>query len=129
MDEAQRGPSEGAAEGGALRLWSRGLGRIALPLRMRETERRVDEGHLVINGRIREGKVNWEYRMTFEDDDMLGFLRLITRPPVAAHVAEVGGARLWFDVVGRAIRFFGALGKAVLTRTPKAVPIRAEEVE
>lgn len=88
-----------------MRLASKGLGKITLPLRF--TEARISEAPdcIVLEGAIKESKVNWTYRAELEDSDILNFVILAHSPPLADYIAEHVGLALF----GRALRAIAKL--------------------
>ena len=69
---------------------------------MRFTEARISEAPdcLVLEGAIKESKVNWTYKAELEDSDILNFIILAHSPAVADYIAEHVG----FALFGRALR-------------------------
>jgi len=78
-----------------MKLASKGLGKIALPFRF--TEARISEAPdcLVLEGIIKEKKVNWTYRAELEDSDLVNFLILARNPVIASYLADRVGLALF----------------------------------
>lgn len=83
-----------------MKLASKGLGKIALPFRF--TEARLSEAPdcLVLEGIIKEKKVNWTYRAELEDSDLINFLILARNPAIVSYLAD----RLGLALFGRFLR-------------------------
>lgn len=91
-----------------MRLASKGLGKITLPFRF--TEARISEATdcLVLEGTIKEKKVNWTYRAELEDSDILDFAILAHRPAVARYIAEHAGVAVFAEAARAAARLLGS---------------------
>jgi hypothetical protein len=83
-----------------MRLASKGLGKITLPFRF--TEARITEAPdcVVLEGGIKEKKVNWTYRAEVEDADLVNFVILARDPAVVGYLAE----RLGLGLLRKAAR-------------------------
>ncbi len=71
-----------------MRLASKGLGKVTLPFRFAEARITEAPDCLVLEGIIKEKKVNWPYRAEIEDSDIINFLILARSPAVAYYLAE-----------------------------------------
>ena len=70
-------------------LWSKGLGRLVLTIRLEERkEMRTDDAKLVMNGRM--GKPTfWDWSVDLDDHDVVDFLVFLKRPaPIRFMVAS-----------------------------------------
>ena len=87
-----------------MRLASKGLGKITLPFRF--TEARITEAPdcIVLEGMIREKKVNWTYRAEVEDADLVNFVIMARDPAVVGYLAERLGLRLFGKVARSALK-------------------------
>ncbi len=74
-----------------MRLASKGLGKITLPFRFTEASISEAPDCIVLEGAIKESKVNWTYRAELEDSDILNFLILAHTPALAGYIAERTG--------------------------------------
>ncbi|MFQ5697131.1 MAG: hypothetical protein ACE5IL_02470 [Myxococcota bacterium] len=84
-----------------MRLASRGLGRITLPIDFREAQVELrEDGSLWLTGRIEERTVRWDYRMRLEDSDLVRFIALARRACIRRYLAE----RVGLQLVGRIAR-------------------------
>lgn len=74
-------------------LWSKGLGRLILPMEIDQaTVRHVpDDGTLVVEGLIIAPKVRWDYSLTMTQQDLLDSIRLMTNTRVASYMARETG--------------------------------------
>lgn len=87
-----------------MRLASKGLGKITLPFRF--TEARITETPdcVVLEGMIKEKKVNWTYRAELEDADLVNFVILARDPAVVGYLAERLGLGLFGKVARSALK-------------------------
>jgi hypothetical protein len=83
-----------------MKLASKGLGKITLPFRF--TEARISEAadFLVLEGMIKEKKVNWTYRAELEDSDIINFMILARNPVIVSYIAD----RIGLALFGRLLR-------------------------
>ncbi|MBW2137918.1 MAG: hypothetical protein JRH06_10215 [Deltaproteobacteria bacterium] len=58
-----------------MRVWSKGLGNMTLNFDFDTCEANWEDDHLILTGWIRDPVV-WNYRITFEDRDLRGLIRL-----------------------------------------------------
>jgi hypothetical protein len=70
-----------------MRLASKGLGKVTLPFRFAGARITEAPDCLVLEGIIKEKKVNWPYRAEIEDSDIINFLILARSPAVASYLA------------------------------------------
>jgi hypothetical protein len=102
-----------------MRLWSRGLGRLVLPLELGKSRLDLTREHVVLSGTIREGKVVWDYRLRMTERDLLGFSRIACEPEVLDLMARHHGLGLLSTIAVRTLGFaWGLLCKAVGQGTP-----------
>ncbi|MBI3181056.1 MAG: hypothetical protein HYZ28_02810 [Myxococcales bacterium] len=87
-----------------MRLSSKGLGKVTLPFRLAEGRISSAAECLVLEGVIREGKVNWTYRAELEDGDILAFVLLARRRKMVTYLAERLGARLFVHLARAMLR-------------------------
>jgi hypothetical protein len=97
-----------------MKLASKGLGKIILPFRF--TEARISEAAdcLVLEGIIKEKKVNWTYRAELEDSDIINFVILARNPVIVSYIADRVGLALF----GRLLRSAVTLVLGVFRRAP-----------
>lgn len=87
-----------------MRLASKGLGRLTLPFALNEAEITLEDEELWFRGRIKEKKVNWDYRMRLEDEDIVNFVKLARHPQIIKFVAQKCGFSLLARVAGRIVK-------------------------
>jgi hypothetical protein len=107
-----------------VRLWSKGLGRLVLPLELGSARLDLTPEHVVLSGMIREGKVSWEYTVKLTEGDLLAFGGVATHPEILSFLAREHGAGLLWTITVRTLGFLGGLARTALGR---GAPIRAEE--
>jgi hypothetical protein len=107
-----------------MRLWSKGLGRLVLPLELATARLDLTPEHVVLSGMIREGKVAWEYTVKLTEADLVAFSRVATRPEVLSFLAREHGAGLLWTLAVRTLGFLAGLARAAIGR---GAPVRAEE--
>lgn len=78
-------------------VWSRGLGKLRLPLVLPEATLHVKPDVLTMEGEIEP--VCWRYAIRLGPQDLADFLNILARPETARFLAERGGLLLPF--VGR----------------------------
>jgi hypothetical protein len=69
-------------------LWSKGLGRLVLRMRLSERSKMdVEDGHLVMYGTM--GKPTfWDWSVNLDERDVVDFLVLLKRPDVVRYLVE-----------------------------------------
>jgi len=55
-------------------LWSKGLGRLLLPMDLGKATVEVEPDKLILKGRIVAPKVNWDYAASMYEEDLKDFL-------------------------------------------------------
>lgn len=78
-------------------VWSRGLGKLRLPLKLADATLHVEPDLLTMEGEIEP--VCWRYAIRLESQDLADFLNILARPETARFLAERSGLLLPF--VGR----------------------------
>lgn len=78
-------------------VWSRGLGKLRLPLKLPDATLHVKPDVLTMEGEIEP--VCWRYAIRLGPNDLADFLNILARPETASFLAERGGLLLPF--VGR----------------------------
>lgn len=78
-------------------VWSRGLGKLRLPLVLPDATLHVKPDLLMMEGEIEP--VCWRYAIRLGPNDLADFLDILARPETAKFLAERGGLLLPF--VGR----------------------------
>jgi hypothetical protein len=89
-----------------VRLASKGLGKITLPFRFAEARVTETPDYLILDGIIKEKKVNWTYHAEIEDVDLVNFLILARNPIIVSWIAERTGARLFGRFARAALNLF-----------------------
>lgn len=103
-----------------MKLWSKGLGKMTLPLALHTAELEPGADTLRFRGRIIEGKVNWNYLVSMDASDMLGFTRVVGGPEVLDYLARQKGLRLFVDLALPLPRFLWELLVSILR--PRRLP-------
>ncbi len=111
-----------------MKLWSKGLGKVTLPLELSRAEIEAGAESMRLRGRIVEGKVNWNYLVTMTGSDLIGFTKVAGDPRVVDHLARERGLGFLIAMVGPMLRFLGFLVAALLRRgeLPVYKPRRGE---
>ena len=78
-----------------MKLASKGLGKITLPFRFTEARISNTPDCLVLEGIIKEKKVNWTYRAELEDSDIINFVILARNPVIVSYLADHLGLALF----------------------------------
>ena len=107
-----------------MRLWSKGLGRLVLPLELGRARLDLTPEHVVLSGVIREGKVVWEYTVRLTEQDLLSFSGIAAHPEVLNYLARKHGWGLLWTIAVRTLGFLGGLLRAAIGRGEQ---IRSEE--
>jgi hypothetical protein len=98
-------------------LWSKGLGRVVLPMDFDEAEVEVEDGRLVFKGWIVAPKVYWDYWLSLEEKDVLDSMGLMANRDVVRHLARTGGLGFLALLVRRSVVFGLAFLRAELVKT------------
>lgn len=94
-------------------VWSRGLGKLRLPLVLPDATLNVKPDMLTMEGEI--VPVCWRYAIRLGPDDLADFLNILARPETARFLAERGGLLLPF--IGKLVlRIPGVLVSLLLGR-------------
>jgi hypothetical protein len=107
-----------------MRLWSKGLGRLVLPLELSCARVDLTPEHVVLSGTIREGKVAWEYAVRLTEEDLLSFSRLATDREILSYLARTHGSGLLWTITTRTFGFLRGLARAAIGR---GAAVRSEE--
>lgn len=107
-----------------MRLWSRGLGRLVLPLELGRARLDLTPDHVVLSGMIREGKVAWDYVVKLDGDDLIGFARVARTRIVLDFLAREHGLRLLGTIYRGGLGFLRGL---VRTAFGRGEPVVGEE--
>ncbi len=89
-------------------LWSKGLGRLVLPMDFDKAEVVVEDDRLVFKGLITAPKIRWDYWLSMEEKDVLDAMGIMADRGVMRHLAQEGGLRFLSMLVGRSL-VFGAV--------------------
>ena len=100
-----------------MKLASKGLGKIALPFRFTEARLSETPDCLVLEGIIKEKKVNWTYRAELEDSDLVNFVILARNPVIVSYLADRVGLALF----GRLLRSALTLVRDLFRRAPSRI--------
>jgi len=98
-------------------LWSKGLGRLVLDLRLAErTETVAQEDRVELRGTM--GKpVYWNYAVQMQQEDVLDLLGLLKQPPAVSFIVGTQGrGRLLRSALGGALHFAWGIASRVLTK-------------
>ena len=95
-------------------LWSKGLGRLVLPMDFSRSEVVVEEDRLVFKGWVVAPKVYWDYRLSLEEKDVLDAMALMADRQVMEHLARTEGLRFVALLVRRSLAFGFAYLRAEL---------------
>lgn len=99
-------------------LWSKGLGRLVLPMDLGEAKVGVEGDQLVIKGWIIAPKIYWDYTLSLEEKDLLDSTALLADRHVMSYLARTAGLGFLALLLRRSLGFgfycFGAqLGKVL----------------
>lgn len=86
-------------------LWSKGLGRLVLPMDVGKAELEVDGDRLVAKGWVIAPKVYWDYALSLEEKDLLHIMGLLADRRVTAYLVREGGLGFLGVFAKRALRF------------------------
>ena len=100
-----------------MKLASKGLGKITLPFRFTEARISNTPDCLVLEGIIKEKKVNWTYRAELEDSDIINFVILARNPVIVSYLADHLGLALF----GRFLRSALTLVLDLFRRAPSRI--------
>ncbi len=95
-------------------LWSKGLGRLVLPMDFDKAEIVVEEGRLVFKGWIIAPKIHWDYWLSLEEKDVMDAMDLMADHDVMSHLARTGGLRFLLLLASRSLIFCFAYIRAEL---------------
>jgi hypothetical protein len=101
-----------------MNLWSKGLGRLVLSLRLSECgDVEVEEEALVLRGTMGE-PVYWSYAVRMRESDVLDFLELLEQPAAVRFMST--GERRWAllrTALGAAVAFAWNFGCRLIGRS------------
>lgn len=86
-------------------LWSKGLGRLVLPMDLGKAEIHVDGGSLIVKGWVIAPKVYWDYSLSLDEKDLLDVMRLLAHRRVVRYLAREGGLSFLGLFLERGLRF------------------------
>lgn len=86
-------------------LWSKGLGRLVLPMDLGKAEVHVDGDSIVVKGLIIAPKVYWDYALSLEEKDLLDCMDLLADRQVTAYLVREGGLGFLGVLMKRALGF------------------------
>jgi len=86
-------------------LWSKGLGRLVLPMDLGRWTIEVQPDKLILRGKIVAPRVNWDCTATLYEDDLKGFVGILNDPQVIRYLAKTEGAHLLGGLLTRGFRF------------------------
>lgn len=99
-------------------VWSRGLGKLRLPLELPAATMNVKPDVLTMEGVIE--RMCWRYAIRLSPSDLADFLKILARPDTARFLAERGGLLLPF-VTKLAMRVPGILASFLFARRTSKV--------
>lgn len=105
-------------------LWSKGLGRLILPMNIEEAELCAGGENLVVEGVIIAPKVHWDYDLTLSQQDLVDLMSLMRHRQVLQYLARESGFRFLAILLAMAIKFTFAYMMEVLT--PRKVRQKVE---
>ncbi len=95
-------------------LWSKGLGRLVLPMDFSKAEVAVEDDKLVFRGWVIAPKVYWDYWLSMEAKDVMDSVGIMANRQVIAHLTRTAGLRFLALIVWRSVVFgFAYLRAAV----------------
>lgn len=105
-------------------LWSKGLGKRVLRLRLGERDEMVEEdGHLVIRG-VMGPPVYWNYAVTLSERDVVDFLEFLKQPAPVRFLASAGKRRkILTTMVASAAAFAWRTLGSFVARAPDAAAV------
>jgi len=86
-------------------LWSKGLGRLLLPMDLGKATVEVEPDKLILKGRIVAPKVNWDYAASMYEEDLKDFLGILNDRVVIRYLVREEGIHLLVQLMGLACRF------------------------
>lgn len=101
-------------------LWSKGLGRLVLPMDLSKAEVVSEEDRLVMKGWIIAPKIYWDYWLSLEEKDVLDAMGLMADGRVMEHLARTRGLRFLALLVRRSLVFGLAYLRAELGRSSRS---------
>src|SRR5208337_2334955 len=103
-----------------MRLASKGLGKVTLPFRFSEARITEAPDCVVLEGMIKEKKVNWTYRAEVEDADLLNFVIMARDPIVVGYLAERLGLGLFGKMASSALKLMLHPFRRTVSEPPSA---------
>ena len=97
-----------------MRLWSKGLGKLILPLELDQTRTDLTPEHIVFSGTIRDGKIVWPYYIRMGEEDLVGFTQVLLRRDVLDFLARRSGLALLWTIFTASIAFAGGVLRTLL---------------
>lgn len=91
-------------------LWSKGLGRLILPMDIGKAEVQAEGETLVVKGVIIAPKVYWDYALSLQKKDLLDCMALLTDRRVVAYLVRERG----FGFLGVLLRVAFRFGTSYL---------------
>ena len=88
-------------EVGIMIVWSKGLGKVTLPIELDKAEVEIEIGCLSLKGIIEP--VWWQYSMMLSVEDLVEFLIILSSAKTSSFLVKGGGVFWWFTK--RLIRF------------------------
>ena len=86
-------------------LWSKGLGRLVLPMDFDKADVVVEDDRLILRGMIIAPKIRWDYWLSLEEKDVLDAMGIMADRHVMRHLARTGGLSFLLLLVRRSIMF------------------------
>lgn len=94
-------------------VWSRGLGKLRLPIELPSATMHVEPDILTMEGVIEP--VCWNYAIRLGPSDLADFLKILARPETASFLADRSG--LLFPFISRLLLRIPGVFWQMLTRT------------
>lgn len=102
-----------------MEVWSKGLGNTALNLELGEGEVENRHSAVVLKGVI--GKpVFWDYTITMEKEDIIGFMDVITQPNFIGFLMDSKNRwKILFSIIRSVLKILPGYWKRILNRRNK----------
>lgn len=97
-------------------LWSKGLGRLVLPMDFGQAEVGVEGEQLVIKGWVIAPKIYWDYTLALAEKDLLDSTALLADRRVLSYLARTAGPGFLGLLLRRSLAFGFAYAGARLRR-------------
>ena len=86
-------------------LWSKGLGRLVLPMDLGRSTVDVEQERLILRGQIIAPKVNWDCTTSLYEEDLKGFIGILGDRNVIRYLVKKEGIRFLGELLSLGWRF------------------------